>query len=125
MEAIQEVTSDFLGTGACFGNKRCKKRRSARRKRRSERKTARHNKKIAKKSSKVEDARYKKLANDLLSQTLQPQQVQQAKQKSVQAPNLQNAANPTQKSNNTALFIGGGIGTLVIIGLILFIVLKK
>ncbi len=66
----------------------------------------------------------------MLLQTTKPLQVQmqQVRQKSIQNPNLQNTqstANPTQKSNNTALYIGGGIGTLVIIGLILFIVLKK
>lgn len=132
MEAFEEVaTEDFLRTGICLGNKRCKKRRSARRDRRKERRSLRMERKRARTESKKADAEYKKQQNLVLAGLNNPQQHQaqsytlhkQATQQTQVQP--QNPQNNPQQPNHTGLYIGGGIGLLVIIGLVLFIVLKK
>lgn len=129
-----ENYDNFLGV--CLGGKRCKARKKLRQENRQDKKENRierrnilTEKKRAKKDSMVLDNQSSESTNVLLSQFAQPQEQVQSIQ-SVQSREMQveqqNALPPNpQKEDNTLLWVGGGLGTLIVLGLIIFLVLKK
>ena len=64
--------------------------------------------------------------NQLLQQLTNPQEQVQAQTREIAQQNvLPPVPQNPQKKDNTLLWVGGGLGTLIILGLITFLLLKK
>ncbi len=130
MEATKGV-EDFLGV--CLGGKKCKERKKLRQDNRKDKKENRierrsilTEKKRAKKDGLMLENEANKSTNELLKQLTQPQEQAQSRQIQVEQ---QKALPPIPQNNppkqdNTLLWVGGGFGTLIILGLIVFLLVK-
>lgn len=128
---MAQATENFLGI--CLGGKKCRERKKLRQENRKDRKKnriARRNirteKLAAKKDSLVLDNQAALSTNQLLQQLTNPQEQVQAQTREIAQQNvLPPVPQNPQKKDNTLLWVGGGLGTLIILGLITFLLLKK
>jgi hypothetical protein len=126
---------NFLGI--CLGGKGCKERRAARQKARAEKRElkqkARAEKRELKLADKKADVDFKKLTNLALGMQLTPQNnalvdegTASAKSSVQNAPDYSADMDEEEETkDNTMLYVGIGVGGLLLIGLILFLVMKK
>lgn len=123
--SLPEEKENFLGI--CLGSKGCKERKAARQKARAE-------KRELKVADKKADVDFKSLTNLALGMQLTPQNNALVDEGTASAKSpVQNAPDYSadmmgeeeDTKDNTMLYVGIGVGGLLLIGLILFLVMKK
>jgi len=136
MAAVFEDEKDsFLGVllakplGVCIG-KKCKEERAKRREKRQARREQRRALRMRRREARVKKLEAKAQGEQLDNQAKEVQvqttaQLAQAELTPQADAMPNNAVVPTNTRNKTMLFVGIGVGVLVLIGVVLFITIKK